>query len=78
MPEYTREEVAKHSKRGDVWLIIDGKVYDFTSFVDEHPGGEAEILQHAGGEATSGFHGPQHGPAVFGSERQFLIGKLKA
>ena len=48
----------------DVWLIIDGKVYDFTNYLEEHPGGDA-MLTDAGGDATKGFKGPQH-PYVFG------------
>ena len=31
----------------DLWVIIKGKVYDVTSYVDEHPGGDA-ILRNAG------------------------------
>jgi cytochrome b involved in lipid metabolism len=49
---FTREEVAVHDKPDDVWVIIDGKVYDITAFVDEHPGGPDNILQNAGGDAT--------------------------
>ena len=54
--KYTAEEVAKHKTRDDLWVIIRGKVYDFTSYVDEHPGGEA-ILNNAGGDTTEGFEG---------------------
>lgn len=49
---FTLEEVAVHNKPDDVWVIIDGKVYDITAFVDEHPGGPDNILQNAGGDAT--------------------------
>ncbi|CAI6010526.1 unnamed protein product, partial [Closterium sp. NIES-65] len=53
---YSKEEVARHNKRDDCWVIIKNKVYDLTSYVDEHPGGDA-ILNNAGGDATEGFYG---------------------
>ena len=33
----------------DCWVIIKGKVYDVTDYVDEHPGGK-KILNNAGCE----------------------------
>jgi hypothetical protein len=33
----TRSEVATHCKDGDCWVIIDGKVYDVSAFLDDHP-----------------------------------------
>lgn len=53
-----------HNRREDLWLVIDGKVYDFTDFVEDHPGGDA-ILRYAGGDATVGFKGPQHPSRVW-------------
>jgi hypothetical protein len=32
---YSFEEVSKHNSREDLWMIIDGKVYDITKFQDE-------------------------------------------
>ena len=38
---------------------MDGKVYDITSYVEDHPGGDI-ILKNVGGDASIGAHGPQH------------------
>lgn len=32
---FSYEEVAKHNTRNDLWMIVSGKVYDITAFVDE-------------------------------------------
>ena len=40
--------MAKHRSRKDCWLVINGKVYDVTSFVPEHPGGATILLKQAG------------------------------
>lgn len=46
--EFTREEIEKHNKEDDCWIVIKGKVYDATSVLDWHPGGKAPIMAHAG------------------------------
>lgn len=35
--ELTLKEVAEHNTKKDLYLIVHDKVYDATSFVDEHP-----------------------------------------
>lgn len=50
------EEVKKHVTRDDgVWVIIHGKVYDVTEWLDEHPGGSKILLKYAGKDATEEF-----------------------
>ncbi|KAG1367716.1 cytochrome B5-like protein [Cocos nucifera] len=73
---YTKEEVSLHNKRDDCWIIVKGKVYDVTPYVEEHPGGDA-ILNNAGGDSTEGFYGPQHATRVFDMVDEFHIGDLK-
>ncbi|KAK3293119.1 uncharacterized protein B0H64DRAFT_206199 [Chaetomium fimeti] len=46
--QFTREEIEKHGKEGDCWIVVDNKVYDATSVLAWHPGGAAAIMSHAG------------------------------
>ncbi|EIN10183.1 acyl-CoA dehydrogenase [Punctularia strigosozonata HHB-11173 SS5] len=56
---FSAEEVAKHNKEGDLWIIIDSKVYDLSRFATLHPGGAAVLLHRtvAGQDATDAFFG---------------------
>ncbi|SCV03765.1 LAME_0H13036g1_1 [Lachancea meyersii CBS 8951] len=49
------KEIAEHNSQDDLWMIIDGKVYDCTKFMDEHPGGEEVLLDLGGQDATGPF-----------------------
>lgn len=46
--QFTREEIEKHNKEGDCWIVINDRVYDATSVTSWHPGGKGPILAHAG------------------------------
>lgn len=46
--QFTRQEIEKHDKEDDCWIVVDGKVYDATSVLEWHPGGKAAVLGHAG------------------------------
>ena len=41
-------EIAKHNSATSCWIVVDSNVYDITSFLHEHPGGAAILLQQAG------------------------------
>ncbi|KAJ7632101.1 FMN-dependent dehydrogenase-domain-containing protein [Mycena rosella] len=53
--------VAQHNTRESCWIIVHGKVYDVTEFLDEHPGGSKIILKYAGKDATQEYE-PIHPP----------------
>ncbi|KAF8578684.1 Flavocytochrome c [Ramaria rubella] len=61
--EYSVDDVAKHNKKDDVWVIVNGQVLDVTKFLPEHPGGEKAILLYAGRDATEEFN-MLHDPKV--------------
>jgi L-lactate dehydrogenase (cytochrome) len=35
------QEVGKHNTPADLWLVVEGQVWDLTEFHEEHPGGSA-------------------------------------
>ncbi|KAH7884527.1 acyl-CoA dehydrogenase/oxidase [Phlebopus sp. FC_14] len=55
---FTREQVSEHNKPGDLWIIVDSKVYDVSRFKDLHPGGASVFLEEdvAGKDATEIFY----------------------
>mmetsp|Transcript_71448 Transcript_71448/g.231393 ORF Transcript_71448/g.231393 Transcript_71448/m.231393 type:complete len:540 (-) Transcript_71448:66-1685(-) len=75
--EYRLEEVAKHCRDGDLWVVIDGKVYDLSKFGALHPGGLPPLLDPtvAGKDATELFFG-LHRASVLQEKRyaRLLVG----
>lgn len=52
----TPDELALHnSLESGVWVAISGKVYDISTFLSEHPGGEDILLEAAGTDVTEDF-----------------------
>lgn len=56
----TMAQVRTHNSRTSCWAVISGSVYDLTSWIPNHPGGEQNILQLCGTDGTAKFNG-QHG-----------------
>ena len=52
--EYTMDEVKKHNKKDDLWIVVKGVVFDLTNWLDEHPGGPQALFSHMGKDATEG------------------------
>lgn len=34
-------ELSRHNRESDLWIAVDGKVYDMTEFAPQHPGGSS-------------------------------------
>ncbi len=49
------EEISKHNRQNDCWLLIDGKVYDITSYFGSHPGGDSTMSLTCGIDATAAY-----------------------
>ncbi|KAI9353910.1 hypothetical protein BDR26DRAFT_849435 [Obelidium mucronatum] len=52
---YSAEEIARHRKKDDLWMVLHGKVYCCTKYVSYHPGGITQLLRGAGIDATDLF-----------------------
>lgn len=75
--ELTYAEVSKHSSKKDLYVVIHDKVYDTSSFVDEHPGGEEVLLDVAGQDATEAFEDVGHSDEAREILQGLLVGTLK-
>uniref|UniRef100_A0A3B3B6S7 Cytochrome b5 type B n=1 Tax=Oryzias melastigma TaxID=30732 RepID=A0A3B3B6S7_ORYME len=73
---YTLEEIRVHNMSKDTWLIIHDKVYDISSFLEEHPGGEEVLLEQGGADATESFEDVGHSLDAREMLQQYYIGEL--
>lgn len=51
----TLSRVASHSRPDDCYLVINNKVYDVSSYINQHPGGRRNIISRCGKEVTGIF-----------------------
>ena len=56
VPSYTKEEILKHRKINDCWIIIQNEIYDVTDFILQHPAGPQLILNNAGLESSRHYN----------------------
>ncbi|KAI9805915.1 MAG: hypothetical protein M1825_000529 [Sarcosagium campestre] len=73
----TYATVADHSAKNDLYVVIHDKVYNASSFVDEHPGGEEVLLDVGGQDATEAFEDVGHSDEAREILEGMLIGPLK-
>ncbi|GBF87848.1 nitrate reductase [Raphidocelis subcapitata] len=69
------EEVELHASEESAWFVHEGKVYDATPFLADHPGGAESILISAGMDATDEFNGI-HSSKAKAMLADYYIGEL--
>ncbi|KAH7415610.1 hypothetical protein KP509_14G053700 [Ceratopteris richardii] len=69
-------ELAEHATSEDCWILISGKVYDVTKFLDEHPGGDDVILSATGKDATDDFEDVGHSKTARDMLTSYYIGDI--
>jgi len=75
LKQYTWSEVEKHKTHDDCWIVVKGKIYDVTSWIDKHPGGTQMIISNGGRESTAAFIS-YHPLYVQNKLEQFLVGEV--
>ncbi|KAJ8755526.1 hypothetical protein K2173_019324 [Erythroxylum novogranatense] len=75
---FTLAQVSEHNNAKDCWLIIDGKVYDVTKFLEDHPGGDEVLLTATGKDATDDFEDVGHSTSAREMMEQFYVGEIDA
>ncbi|XP_073013631.1 cytochrome b5-like [Typha latifolia] len=73
---YTLGEVSKHNTPKDCWLIINGKVFDVTKFLEDHPGGDDVLLSSTGKDATDDFEDVGHSNTARAMMDEYCVGEI--
>ncbi|KAB1200366.1 Cytochrome b5 [Morella rubra] len=73
---YTLAEVAEHNDSKDCWLVIEGKVFNVTKFLDDHPGGDDVLLSATGKDATDDFEDVGHSSSARAMMDEFYVGDI--
>lgn len=76
----TLSELARHNDpQAGWWMAIRGQVYDLTTFLNAHPGGDRLLRACAGTDATASYQRVEHHlqPEVHAMLDRFKIGRLR-
>jgi len=75
--ELSYSDVSSHSTKKDLFVVIHDKVYNASTFIDEHPGGEEVLLDVGGQDATEAFEDVGHSDEAREILEGLLVGTLK-
>ncbi|KLO07506.1 cytochrome b5 [Schizopora paradoxa] len=73
----TLAELQENSKREKLYILLHGKVYNVTNFIDEHPGGDEVVLAEAGKDATEAFEDVGHSDEARGLLKDMFVGDFE-
>lgn len=73
----TMAEVSAHNTASDCWTVVEGNVYDLTSFISRHRGGSQVLEQLCGTDGTQAFLSQHQGQGEPAQQlRELLVGPL--
>ncbi|KAL3467505.1 hypothetical protein BJX64DRAFT_143801 [Aspergillus heterothallicus] len=77
LPTFTSAEVESHNSAKSCYVTMGSKVYDITTFVDDHPGGGDLILEYAGKDVAEILRDPvshAHSDSAYEILEENLVG----
>ncbi|TQV97792.1 Cytochrome b5 [Cordyceps javanica] len=73
---YTLAQIAEANTPEKAWIVIHGRVYNVSSYLDDHPGGRDVLLELAGSDATSDFDFVGHSKSAAKAMAEFQVGAV--
>ncbi|GLB34104.1 putative cytochrome b5 family protein [Lyophyllum shimeji] len=73
----TIDDLRAHKTKESLYLLIHGKVYDVSKFIDEHPGGDEVLLAEGGQDATEAFEDVGHSDEARALLPGMLVGEFE-
>ncbi|MGE5275223.1 MAG: cytochrome P450 [Verrucomicrobiota bacterium] len=77
LPEYDWDEIRRHDRPGDCWIVFGGFVYDVSVWIDHHPGGAEPLLSNLGRDATVSHAAVGHSAAALAEAESYKIGRVR-
>jgi len=78
LPVIGHAELARHDRREDCWLAIEGQVYDVTDYIPQHPTPPGVLARWCGREATEGMrtkgYGSDHSARAWSMLERYRVG----
>ncbi|KAG9791567.1 L-lactate dehydrogenase (cytochrome) [Exophiala dermatitidis] len=79
--EISAEEIGRHNRDDDAWIILNGDVWDISGFADKHPGGPEAVEEFFGRDGSviyNQLHSPRLAEKFLGLEKKVGVLEQKA
>ncbi|ESK96363.1 inositolphosphorylceramide-b c-26 hydroxylase [Moniliophthora roreri MCA 2997] len=76
---FDAEDLSTHKSSSSCWVSRNGRVYDITALLPDHPGGDDIVLKFAGGDIGDVMQDKtehEHSDAAYDMMEEFCIGRL--
>jgi len=73
----TYDELTTNSTKDKMYILIHGKVYNVTAFLDEHPGGDEVIIAEGKNDASEAFEDVGHSDEARALLPGMLVGEFE-